>query len=219
MAVAALTFGVAASVGSAEETASSCMRDIPPVRMTWLYPDDPDDGGKPGEFFYVNQDIVAGTSLPPACGGGHGLPSTNRLAGRKSNQVAQLVEFALPRRREGKCQLLLSLPRETSRWSLVQREGPSKPAVRVHSILGAPSARLKYGDLMDNARLLDTWEVRPGTQTIDLGSCDDHLRFLFEVAESGHCRVAFNQKEGDGGYGILVRYGCSEASKASGPTE
>jgi len=61
-AVAALAFGVAASVSTSKETVPVCVRDVPPERITWVYPGAPEDEGEPGQFFYVNQNIVAGTS-------------------------------------------------------------------------------------------------------------------------------------------------------------
>jgi len=85
--------------------------------------------------------------------------------------------------------------------------------VRVYSISGTSAAKSGYGDLIASARIIDILEVRPGTQIIELGSCDNKLRFLFEAASPGHSRVAFEQamrrEHGQGGYGVLVRYDCS----------
>jgi hypothetical protein len=191
-----------------------CNGDQAPKRISWLRPDDPPrQDGAPSSFFYVNQD-VAGPGTSSILNQRRGLSqNTDSSVGRKTNRVVQLVSFRVPIHERYKCQLLLSLPEEPSQWELVQREGPRAPALNVYMVGSPSNAHHDYDALMGDASLVGSFDVRPGTQTIELGSCGSGNEFLFEVGNPEESRVAFSQAldqaRNDDAYGVLLRYDCT----------
>ncbi|WYZ34556.1 hypothetical protein EsH8_I_000832 [Colletotrichum jinshuiense] len=167
-----------------QQSATECAHIEAPTSLTWLLQDQPFEQEDPSAFFYVNQDIDA--------------------TGKKANRVAQLVTFGGVQGQEStECRLQFTMPEDPEVWELIQREGAT--AMRVF--------RVPADDSDDSVRqkqnLLGTVQVRPGTQSIDLGQCDGSGSFVFELAGPGRSRVAFRQaSKPKDGFGVFMANGC-----------
>ncbi|KAJ0160080.1 hypothetical protein CTA2_8591 [Colletotrichum tanaceti] len=155
-----------------------------PASLTWLLQDQPFEQDDPSAFFYVNQDVDA--------------------SGNKANSVAQLVTFGGVQGQEStECRLLFSMPEDSESWELIQREGTTTMRVfRVPAHEADDTVRRKQN-------LLTTLQVRPGTQSVDLGPCDGSGSFVFELTDRGRSRVAFRQaSKPKDGFGVFMATGC-----------
>ncbi|OHE96914.1 hypothetical protein CORC01_07699 [Colletotrichum orchidophilum] len=166
-------------------TATDCARVDGPTSLTWLLQDQPFEQEDPSAFFYVNQDIDA--------------------SGNKANRVAQLVTFGGVQGEQGstECRLLFTMPEDSESWELIQHEGAT--TMRVYRV---PSHE---GDevIQQKQNLLGTVQVKPGTQSIDLGQCDGSGSFVFELGDAGRSRVAFRQASyPTEGFGVFMAHAC-----------
>ncbi|GJC83945.1 hypothetical protein ColLi_06783 [Colletotrichum liriopes] len=179
--------GRAAPSGEQRQQLSStdCAAVEAPASLTWLLQDQPFEQEDPSAFFYVNQDIDA--------------------SGNKANRVAQLVTFGGVQGQEStECRLLFTMPEDSESWELIQREGTT--AMRVFR---APSHENDDDAVQQKQDFLGTVQVRPGTQSIDLGRCDGSGSFVFELADAGRSRVAFRQaSKPKDGFGVFLGGGC-----------
>ncbi|GKT41932.1 uncharacterized protein ColSpa_02113 [Colletotrichum spaethianum] len=163
---------------------TDCAAVEAPASLTWLLQDQPFEQEDPSAFFYVNQDIDA--------------------SGNKANRVAQLVTFGGVQGQEStECKLLFTMPEDSESWELIQREGTTTMRVfRVPSYQDDDAVR-------QTQNLLGTVQVRPGTQSIDLGRCDGSGSFVFELADAGRSRVAFRQaSKPKDGFGVFLGSAC-----------
>ncbi|KZL85177.1 hypothetical protein CI238_03035 [Colletotrichum incanum] len=187
--------GRAAPSGEQRQQLSTtdCAAVEAPASLTWLLQDQPFEQEDPSAFFYVNQDIDAS---------GDGV--LRRDIGNKANRVAQLVTFGGVQGQEStECRLLFTMPEDSESWELIQREGTTAMRVfRVPSHEGDDAVQQKQD-------FLGTVQVRPGTQSIDLGRCDGSGSFVFELADAGRSRVAFRQaSKPKDGFGVFLGSGC-----------
>ncbi|KAF6822566.1 hypothetical protein CPLU01_11936 [Colletotrichum plurivorum] len=170
-----------------------CARVEAPTSLTWLLQDQPFEQEDPSSFFYVNQDIDATGRVIPRV-----------LAWSKANRVAQLVTFGAPLEQEStSCRLLFVMPEDSESWELVQREGLQD--LRVFRIPTDPTDDA----VRQQHNLVSTIKVRPGTQFIDLGSCDGSGSFVFELTGAGRSRLAFRQaSKPNDGWGVFMGSEC-----------